>query len=188
MNPAALFVVLAVVVVAGFAIWLQFEYDQLKEDFKISYAKEFNSIVYEDNQALKEKVSSDGFKGVTVKVLSEQKFSELSTAENSSALYNPYDDTIYTSEKLYSTSAALKSLYHEFGHHVWWKILSDSEQSGYCSIYENEAEFVSTYAMQGGCDEDFAESYAYYMLGKYVPDRRSSYFVSILEKKYKLHN
>lgn len=77
----------------------------------------------------------------------------------------------------------LKTLYHEYAHYIHFEILTNDEYAQYCEIYESSLEFPSVYAIETGCFEDFAESYAMYRL---IPSRidikRYNYFGNLINE------
>ena len=132
-------------------------------------------------------LEKNGFKGVDVKVcwnctykIADYISYQTTTKENAPALYNINDQMIILRPEMI-TGSPIEHLWHEYGHHVWYTKLSKEQRQNYTNIYNNATEFVTTYALEGGVKEDFAESFAYYMLGKYnqLPDDRKSYIIKL---------
>lgn len=74
------------------------------------------------------------------------------------------------------------TLYHEYGHHIYYYIITDDQRAEYCQIFNNSDIVVSEYAlMGGGCREDFAESYMYFQLDtKPLDFQREQYFIKLI--------
>lgn len=103
--------------------------------------------------------------------------------ENASATYNPSLDAIFIRDKPWSYLITLKILQHEYGHHLWHKVLSEEEKERYNNLYASSRKFVSVYSLSNS-HEDFAEMYAYYKLeANNLPWHREAVMES-LEKKY----
>lgn len=75
------------------------------------------------------------------------------------------------------------TLYHEYGHHIYYYIITDEQRTEYCQIFNNSDVVVSEYAlMGGGCREDFAESYMYFQLDtKPLDFSREQFFRKLIE-------
>ena len=62
----------------------------------------------------------------------------------------------------------LETLYHEIGHHVFWKVLSIDQRADWVMVVSPGAGSVSLYA-ERNAREDFAETYAWYVLDYIEP-------------------
>ena len=113
-------------------------------------------------------LEKEGFKGLSVIILENGTipYPELKGDKDAVALYDYGKDVIYfRRESAKSTEYVILKLWHEYGHHLWDKILNDSEKQEYNIIYANSKNFVSKYALEGGHEDNFCESYAYYNTG-----------------------
>ena len=128
-----------------------------------------------------------GFKGVDVEVcynctykIADYISYQTTTKENAPAYYDIKNDKIIIRPDMLQSSP-IEHSWHEYGHHVWYTKLSKEQKQNYTNIYNEATEFVTTYAIEGGVKEDFAESFAYYMIGKkdQLSLERTNYFVKL---------
>jgi len=149
----------------------------------ISIPANIKSFKNKQPSLLIEHIQKEGFKGVPVTVLRNktENSGTLQLRETFQAFYSNKTDTIYMYHDYFKNNkTGIKTLWHEYGHHIWFRILNNSERQEYSQIYENSTLFVSKYALEGGCKEDFAESYAYYKTGtKEVPKEKLNFIIRI---------
>ena len=132
-------------------------------------------------------LETNGFKGVDVKVcwnctykIADYVNYETTTKETAPAMYDIENQIIILRPEMI-TDSPIKNLWHEYGHYVWFEILNKTQRETYKQIYQKSTKYPTQYALEGGVKEDFAESFAYYMLGKYnqLPDDRKEYIIKL---------
>jgi hypothetical protein len=72
----------------------------------------------------------------------------------------------------------MHTLWHEYGHYVWHKKLSETEKDEYRGIYESGSP-STRYGLEGGVHEDFAETYALFKLNKNIPHDKEWFMFQI---------
>ena len=79
-----------------------------------------------------------------------------------------------------SPSDILGTCAHEAGHYVWHEYLTEDDRAKYREIYNSSRTHVSFYAMIGGVDEDFAETFMEAIVcefrPEFVPEDREPFF------------
>lgn len=98
--------------------------------------------------------------------------------------YRPDTQTIVLYEEEGKCLDTIRYLFHEYGHYIYRQILSEDEIERYCSIFEKSDYFVTLYAIERGCEEDFAESYSYLMLNENRLDNERKIFFYDMRRKY----
>lgn len=129
-------------------------------------------------------VEQNGFKGVPVIVIDDHTaiYPEWAAYEgDAAALYSNRTDTIYFKRDYAKSSTyVMFKLWHEYGHHIWYKTLTKAERERYIQIYSNCTGFVSQYALEQNHKEDFAETYACYKTGlKKLPVDKWNFIIGI---------
>jgi len=90
---------------------------------------------------------------------------------------------IFINTKDRNNNQQLRALFHEYGHYVWFKVLSAKDRERYTQIYNSADVYVSYYALEGGVGEDFPETYeALKVKPEIVPNDRKQFFFDISEK------
>lgn len=115
-----------------------------------------NYFGYYEAKSFCEYVEKNGFEGVPVECVSIEE----RASQNAAAYYVPSEQKIYLVYELCNQSF-MKNLWHEYGHYVWHKVMTPSEQDAYNQLYQENGYFVSEYAMTNS-REDFAETFAYF--------------------------
>ena len=107
---------------------------------------------------------------------------ETTTTENAPALYDIGNKKIILRPNLIKGSL-MRCLWHEYGHFIWYEKLNTTERYNYITIYEKAEEIVTPYALEGGVEEDFAETVAYYKLQKFnqIPKERKTYMSNLVK-------
>lgn len=119
---------------------------------------------------IKDYLETGRFKEVKVVIYSEgeltDEFNENLLAE-SNGFYSTSKKTIYLNEnKLTYTGKDFFRLYHEYGHYIYYEVIDDEEREEYQEIFEESEYFVRTYGIEDGVYEDFADTYAMYLINR----------------------
>lgn len=73
-----------------------------------------------------------------------------------------------------------RTLFHEYGHYVWYNVFTDNDREEYKNIYLSANTYVSYYALEAGVHEDWAETYEAYMIGfEDIPPRRMQFIMNM---------
>jgi len=158
-----------------------------------SYAmeeKSENEAEKSDYMRLKDMLENDGFKGVEVILYnSSQNLTVHDLTYHAdylakiNGLYFPCSDVIYMEDKMPERAGEMiRTLFHEYGHHIWYQVMNESERDVYMGIYNSTDGFASTYALEGGPEEDFAESYEAYMMSDPLPASKYNFMRDVRRK------
>lgn len=125
-------------------------------------------------------ILENGFKDVNVELISDSD-SMLSAEQYSygGAFYLNKTDTIYIKH-----GAGIGSIHHEYGHHLWYKVLSEKEKEEYRQVFKESDNFVTVYAYEKGVRDDFAESYRNFMTEEVILPKAKKQFMYKLRQKY----
>lgn len=144
--------------------------------------------VQEPGISLDDYLQNDRYRGVRVYRYDchDEQLQKWSYGRNFTCRVNGfYDvaDIIFLNTHNRTDGDVLTTLFHEYGHHLWRKVLSDEDKALYREVYLDEARFASDYALTGGLEEDFAESYKARMLyPENLPSGKADFFLQMLEK------
>ena len=132
------------------------------------------SISYQEPIEIYSFLEEHGFKGVPVKIVYNK-------SDKTPAWYKVKEKTIYLNNAIQQDKSVMELLWHEYGHNLWYEKLTQEQRDSYKTIYQEAELFPTKYSIKGGVKEDFAESFAYYMLGRYnqIPDDRQAYIVKL---------
>ena len=149
------------------------------------YGTGYYYVIYKPNMAqinANDYISQRHFKEAEIEFISEEKVG------NDTFMNYKSKKIQVIKSRLTNTSADLEGLFHEYGHYIWFEVLTDEEREIYTSICRGSIEFQSIYSIEGGTLEDFAEAYRFYMLypGGRLPDDRT-HFMNKMKNKYPCH-
>lgn len=94
------------------------------------------------------------------------------------ATYNPITKHI----RVETDNCDESVFYHELGHHVWYTKLSKHEKQEWCELWNETRSFITNYASTN-CKEDFAENFAYFIVGSSDIDRGKENLLATYTKK-----
>jgi len=89
--------------------------------------------------------------------------------------YQPGIPTIYVYPSELEGSQT-RLLLHEYGHHVYYHVITDAQKERYKQIYATAEKFVNDACIAHGVKQDFAISYAEFKLSGDVPEDRHDFF------------
>jgi hypothetical protein len=126
--------------------------------------------------SMKQYLEENGFRGVPVNFIYTGELN-ISLHTEARAFYKSGE--IYVHEDKNSRYGLPFTLYHEYGHHVWAKILTKEQKEEYIKLYDSLGA-TTTYGLEGGVQEDFCDSLAAYYTGLLNLDvEKYIYFVNL---------
>ena len=78
----------------------------------------------------------------------------------------------------------IRTMYHEYGHYLWYKVLSKEEREEYNLIFLSSDSFITEYSFEGGVKEDWAETYEEYLSGSEEISKSRLIFINKMKLKY----
>ena len=92
--------------------------------------------------------------------------------------------SIYLNLQNKTNANIIKTLYHEYGHYLWYEVFSEEDRNRYNLIFISSDSFVTGYSLTGGVKEDWAETYEGYLTGSEEITNQRLSFINSMKIKY----